>query len=410
MSSTTQPANILIIGAGVLALSTATLLQQKHPNATITLIAAEFPSQSPILQSSSDNVPSTPSYASMWAGAHYRPIPFIPSTHSAFSTLDAKTQAFHRQLARERDWAVRTASRMMELARSRPEAGVQIVDGEEVLEDPPVQNLILRSGDVYACKGDRFRVWSESELEDVNKRLGRASGKVTWGASYRTYVVNPHIYTGYLLDEFRKRGGRTVQRRLHKLTDALDCLQRRRDHSYSERQRTVIVNCTGTGLVSDPNTMVIRGQTILVRKTYHKTITRQCQDGTWSFLIPRPLGGGTIIGGTKQVGDMDAKPRPEERKKLLENAARYFPGFIRDDVREEEIVCDNVGFRPWRDGGVRVEKEEVETEDGNTTSIVHGYGAGGRGYEISWGVAEEVSELVGTCLDAQSERPLSSRL
>lgn len=340
----------------------------------------------------------------MWAGAHYRPIPFIPSTYPSFSTLDAKTQAFHRQLAREHEWALRTAKHMMSLARTLPEAGVQIVEGEEVLEDPPEQNLILRSGDVYACEGDGFRVWNESEIQDVNTRVAQRSGKVKWGASYTTYVVNPHVYTRYLLDIFLKRGGRTIQKKLNRLIDALSCAQQGQD------RKAVIVNCTGNGLVSDPNTTVIRGQTVLVRKPYHKTITRQCQDGTWSFLIPRPLEGGTIIGGTKQVGDTDGKPRPEERKKLLENAAKYFPEFIGSDVGEEDIVCDNVGFRPARNGGVRVEREDMKLDDGRRTSVVHGYGAGGRGYEISWGVAEEVCDLVRTCLDGQREERQSSRL
>lgn len=412
MSTTTNPPELLIVGAGVLALTTATLLQSLLPNATITIIASEFPSQSPIISTptSTSIQPASPSYASMWAGAHYRPIPSIPSTHPSFPTLPQDTRKFHLQLAREARWALTTAERMKKLARTTPEAGVQIVDGEEYLEDPPLQNLLLRTGDVYASPDDGFRVWDGREVEALNERVGRCTGtdrnsngnshgNVKWAATYETYVVNPHIYTACLLSRFTQNGGHTIQRRLHRLTDALDYAQSK-PGSVSPRS-PVIINCTGTGLTNDPSTTPIRGQTVLLRKPYHKTVTRQCTDGTWSFLIPRPLDGGTVIGGTKQIGDTHGAARPEERKKLLENARRYFPEFLRDaengEETESEIVCDNVGFRPGRTGGVRVEREDVKVGN-EVVSIVHGYGAGGRGYEISWGVAGDLCELVGACL------------
>lgn len=54
------------------------------------------------------------------------------------------------------------------------------------------------------------------------------------------------------------------------------------------------------------------------------------------------------------------------------------------------MIRDIVGRRPAREGGVRIEVEKV----GEGRTIVHGYGAAGRGYEISWGVAEDVVSLV----------------
>jgi hypothetical protein len=48
----------------------------------------------------------------------------------------------------------------------------------------------------------------------------------------------------------------------------------------------------------------------------------------------------------------------------------------------------------------------VETESKDTTwgvkHVVHAYGAGGRGYELSWGVASEVAELTKEVLGSQS--------
>jgi D-amino-acid oxidase len=41
---------------------------------------------------------------------------------------------------------------------------------------------------------------------------------------------------------------------------------------------------------------------------------------------------------------------------------------------------------------MRLEAEKVDA-DGSKV-IVHAYGAGGRGYELSWGIAEDVTELM----------------
>lgn len=62
------------------------------------------------------------------------------------------------------------------------------------------------------------------------------------------------------------------------------------------------------------------------------------------------------------------------------------------------MIRDIVGRRPAREGGVRLEAETVSVvgKDGQTSNrvVVHAYGAAGRGYEISWGVAEDVKGLL----------------
>ena len=64
-----------------------------------------------------------------------------------------------------------------------------------------------------------------------------------------------------------------------------------------------------------------------------------------------------------------------------------------------EVIHDVVGFRPTREGGMRIELEKANSGEMAGNSLVHAYGAGGRGYEISWGVAEEVAEIVKMALD-----------
>lgn len=49
-----------------------------------------------------------------------------------------------------------------------------------------------------------------------------------------------------------------------------------------------------------------------------------------------------------------------------------------------------MGRRPAREGGMRIEVEELA----NGRAVVHAYGAGGRGFELSRGVAEDTTALM----------------
>lgn len=74
---------------------------------------------------------------------------------------------------------------------------------------------------------------------------------------------------------------------------------------------------------------------------------------------------------------------------LLHNFATLaYPPLRLQDV---QVIRDVVGRRPTRRGGARLEREEIAPGK----VVVHAYGLGGRGFEMSWGVAETVVELVG---------------
>ena len=131
------------------------------------------------------------------------------------------------------------------------------------------------------------------------------------------------------------------------------------------------------------------GRTCLVANACDATVTRQNADGTWIFSVPRFFDGGTVIGGTKEPGDWDANPSPAVRDRLLKGFAATYPSVLGPSGKYT-VICDIVGRRPTRKGGMRLEREDV----GNGRAVVHAYGAGGRGYEVSWGVADVVLGLV----------------
>ncbi|KAM0417099.1 hypothetical protein ACHAPT_012937 [Fusarium lateritium] len=341
---------IVIVGAGVLGLSTAAVLQNKYPKVRVTIVAAEVPTVPPFAEAPRPS----PDYASMWAGAHLRPDGLDPEEHKD---------------------AVYTADIMRTIALHHPESGVQIVPGREVMEYIPGNKAHLKTGDAYTSTegADEFRILKPQEIE--------AGG--VWGCEYKTFILNVHVYCRWLLTRFIRYGGNLIQKRLANLEEAFDVLG-----SNSPPLR-LVVNCSGRNWDLDPRGTVQRGQTVLVKNTYHKTATRHNKDDTWSFIIPRPLGGGTIVGGTKQLGDWGTEIRPGETKAILEAAVKYWPSFV-SKVEDFEIIGVNVGLRPNREGGIRMDREVL----GNDKVVVHGYGAGPRGYELSWGAANKIAGLV----------------
>ena len=353
---TTAPQTIVVIGAGVLGLTTSNLLLSAHPTKRIVVVTAELPT---------DEMPST-DYASAWAGAHYRPIP-----------------ASTPQLKQEAQFGYRGYEIMRRMTKDEPDAGVRMILGVEHFEVPSDAHLALKDGDMYAGKDDQFRILRKDELP---------SG-VVLGYEYQTYCVNVPIYCSYLLARFLKNGGQVVKEILQNAAAAFEVAGKR-----GQDEVPVIVNCSGRNFDSDSGVSIIRGQTCLVKNKYDKTITRQNRDGTWATLIPRPLNGGTIVGVSKEAGDTESSPRKATRHRMFRQAIEAFPDFVRS-VDELDVIKDNVGRRPFREGGLRLEIESLGLGD---RKIIHGYGAGGRGYELSWGIGQKLLELVEEALNQQS--------
>ena len=305
------------------------------------------------------------------------------------------------QALREANQARRTYQHLKEIALTSPAAGIQLVPGVEHLEKPPAEYLDTQSvNNVYSHLPD-FQYLSKNELP----------AGVKWGVKYGTYVINSPVYCAYMLRKFVLKGGSTHKYSLVNIKEAF---------TLADNVKTV-VNCSGTGF-ADPKSFIIRGmciksketktqgifslvhapersgrpsltidegQTCLVRNPVSSTITRQNGDGSWSFCIPRPLDGGTVIGGSKQPHDWDTNPSPEIRAQLLTKAAKWFP-FTPESGSQFDVIGDIVGRRPAREGGLRIEVETIE----NGKNIVHAYGAGGRGFELSRGVAEDATALM----------------
>lgn len=135
---------------------------------------------------------------------------------------------------------------------------------------------------------------------------------------------------------------------------------------------------------------------------------------------------------TERISD---SPDPATARGILERCLHYCPELAEGSVGGTPSIADvkilrhNVGLRPSRTGGARVEKEIVKLpsslgQEGwkdmvpvasgisgglsvpdvdsrqpvgvevKEFKVVHAYGVGPAGYQQSWGVAQDVKELV----------------
>jgi glycine/D-amino acid oxidase-like deaminating enzyme len=310
-------------------------------------------------------------YTSPWAGAQGRPVP-------AMTAVEKQHQAFSST----------TNSRMKQLALEEPHCGVKMLDGYYFMASPTDAYLGLQGG--YA-DADDLTVLGE---ERYPKGMG-----IRFGTRYRTWTLNTLVYCAYLLRKFQLRGGKIMKATLMSAQEALALAD----------NIGAVVNCSGFGM-GDPDIYPIRGedivvpfctladrcapfsgQTCLVANPCDRAITQQNADGTWTFIIPRPLDGGTIVGGTKEPNDFEEKPRPETRDHILSMVAKMYPPILGPEGKFH-IIRDIVGRRPARRGGLRLEIEGMKPPH-NGKKIIHAYGAEGHGYALSWGVAREVVKM-----------------
>lgn len=145
-----------------------------------------------------------------------------------------------------------------------------------------------------------------------------------------------------------------------------------------------------------------------------------------AYIIPRP-GGEAVCGGSYGIGNwvsfsffqparsltariqQDLSVDPELAKTILKRCFALDPRISStNDISGIKVLRHNVGLRPSRTDDPRLEAERVvvpsysinplsKVSSGSRRqagTVVHAYGVGPAGYQVSWGVAVEVSELV----------------
>lgn len=249
--------------------------------------------------------------------------------------------------------------------------------------------------------------WFASVMDDYRElAAAELPADVRSGCTFTSVCINPMLYLPWLVGQCLARGVVFRRADLAHIADAATLTP----GAGGSGRADVVVNATGLlacrlGGVRDPAVYPIRGQVVVVRNELGNMGPMVVLAGTddapdeMCYVMARPAGGGTVLGGTYQRGSWEAVPDPDVAVSIMQRAVRALPALTEGmGVEALSVVRHGVGLRPGRDGGVRLERERIRG-----TWVVHNYGHAGWGYQGSYGCAERVLELVDELL-AEGER------
>jgi len=269
MALATRERQFAVVGAGVIGLSTAILLQRA--GAQVTLYTRDLP----------------PDTTSNIAGGQWSP----------FSVFDAAavTPVFRTQF----EQAARIAYRQFQhLLGWR--YGVHWIENYFVGNEPvQLPEFIRTMPDIYP------------DVEELPPNAHPFGTRFATRVS--TMLIQPHIYLPALLSDFHAMGGRFVIRNFSSLPDLLTLPER------------VLLNCTGLGareLFQDADLIPIKGQ-LHVLMPQPEVDYILLAGGLYMF----PRSDGILLGGTFQRGIETLDPDPAATRRILDGHAQLFAGW-----------------------------------------------------------------------------------
>lgn len=250
-------------------------------------------------------------------------------------------------------------------------------------------------------------VWFSSLVPDF-EMLPDGDGAGNYAVKYKSFTISVPLYTQWLVSELMSpkptildasRAGPPVDIRRCSTLQSLSAVRSLLPSC------DLVVNATGMGAgdladVRDSKVHPIRGQTVLVSVPAFKAPNKGARcvmkpSNPANYVIPRARSGQVILGGTFGVRESATTPDKETAERIMRECAILVPEIVPEGKtwRDILVISHNVGLRPAREGGARVELERIGNA-GEALTVVHSYGIGPAGYQASFGIAKEVADLI----------------
>ncbi|KAI0046632.1 nucleotide-binding domain-containing protein [Auriscalpium vulgare] len=350
---------VVILGAGVIGLTIGHVLTEGDGGSrfNVTVVARDMPEDL-----------SSQGFASPWAGANWSPMQYDERLHG---------------------WERHTFDKLWDM-----------IPTGLVLKCP--SRIYFETQDAFGA------AWWKDIVRDfrVLPDDGGLPPDVNSVVEFHTVCLNPTLYLPWLKSQLEARGVNFVKRRIGSLDEI----------GEMAGDAGVVINATGLGArsligVEDTKVHPIRGQTITAyapnATEFITVIPNPPKGDDATYLIPRPAPPGSVlIGGTFQTHNWDTSVNMHTAREIWQRAVAVVPALAEPETR---ILSHNVGLRPAREGGPRVEAQVVEMpskgelvprlsdrEEGQKKNVlvVHAYGFGPAGYQQSWGAAEEAVKIL----------------
>ncbi|KAJ9475691.1 D-amino acid oxidase [Pseudozyma hubeiensis] len=350
------PLHVVVLGAGVLGLTDAYELRERGYK--VTILARDLPQDS-----------FSQTFASPWAGANW----------FSFATLDDIP-------AQRRDEV--TFKKWLKLHTQLP---------DEVM-------ALVEFTDISPTKREAKDLWFSSLTPEFAVLPDGTHG--SFAVKFKSFTISVPLYTRWLVSELTStkptlldgaRAGPPVEIRRCSTLTSLSAIR------SIVPTCDLVVNATGVGAadlsdVRDQDVYPIRGQTVLINVPSFAAPNKAARcvmkvdKPNASYVIPRARSGQVILGGTFQVRQSSTTPDRATAESIMEECSKIAPEIVPEGKtwKDIEVISHNVGLRPARENGARVELETLKSG----LTVVHSYGIGPAGYQASFGIAKEVADLV----------------
>ncbi|CAH2040863.1 unnamed protein product, partial [Iphiclides podalirius] len=309
----TDSPNIAIVGAGVVGLTVARLLQSEQRHCNLTIIADAFKEDTT---------------SAVAAGI------FRPGTSFKGST-DGHTKKWIRD-----SWHY----------------------WQEILKSPEASQAGLMTFSAYIFSKKHYSVTRNHLIEDLvpiyravdDNELSLCGDGWKYGSYFSTVKIGCDRYLPWAEGKFIQDGGKILTGRV----DNIASLRGKYD---------LVFNCTGFGakaLCNDHDLVPIRGQVLKVRAPWLKTAFYGDYD---TYVIPG-FDGVATLGGVRQYDSYNTDVCRHDSAAILERCCAMLPA-----LKSAEVVAHRVGLRPHR-VPVRVEPEVL---DGVKVVHCYGHGGYG---------------------------------
>lgn len=364
---------VLVIGAGVVGLTTALALRERGYE--VTVVADRF----------------APDLTSVVAGALWEWPPAVCGRHGD-----------PRSLERSKRWCMTSYRKLKEMAAAfGPQAtGIHLRQVyfyfNEKLEDQPFE---LGKMQELAAEVDDF----EQGLQIVGEEIDQSfRGGIRDAYKHMAPMVDTDTYLAWLLERVRAAGIEIVADKIEgNLVENEEALLRRFGAA-------AVVNCAGLGALAisgDTSMYPLRGALVRLVDERRVITAAHCisranaptPEQNIIFIVPRGPAG-VVLGGLVQKDrwDKDLSLDDPLIRQMYEGCLDFLPLLRSLPVDEGEPV--RTGLRPFT-------RENVCVESVPGCRIVHNYGHGGAGVTLSWGCAEEVVARVDRMLQAPADLP-----
>ncbi len=338
---------VVVVGAGVVGLSTAHHLLERFPGQLeLTLVAEQF----------------SPYTTSDKAG--------VILVDVDFRTKEEKESSIYNQTEDIMRWTRATFRRFRSLYQSEENASIEITVQHGYHVFTPSAPAPLRD----PWWKDEVFGFRHVKLGSVEANMAHVPPDAVEVWSFGTYFVDATSYLNWLSHKVKQGGAKIQQRKISNLDEL---------SSYD-----IIINCTGIGscdLLNDRLMYPNRGQVVLVRAPWLRTWFMQDgedKDST-TYILPRSRD--VVLGGTTEAGNWSETPDPTVARRILEKCQKFVPSLAR-----AEVIREWSGLRPQRDP-IRL---DCSDNGPGGSMLVHCYGHGGKGVVLSWGCALDIGDMV----------------